>query len=861
MCTIKDMAHAIEREVELKLYGYQTSFVKAEFVGQNHLYKLLPSERTRAKFEDIVGLLRKSVKTSGFCYQIPESQVPKAKLESQNIIGIVNFFERDKSGKKSRKNSSGEKEYFVQLKKEIQPGHLLCVAPSIRQETFQIFALERLCGQTLATNEALREKVNRLHGEHPLQISPKLSELADEQEISSEKFEVPRLGENEFLLLTDNQRKGADEQRRFVEIALATPDFAFLEGPPGSGKTTVIVELLHQLIKRRKRILLVASTNVAVDNILEKLYEIDGGSMANFCAKRYGDSDNSKVSFAAKKFIPQNFAATESELLKKRLGKISFPSDEQKFLSEKGNVKDNPMLYEILEANAPIVAGTTFGAAIPEIQKLVPKTLTQMFLSQEPPFDYLILDESSKTTFQEFLVPAILCKHWIIVGDIRQLPPYVDSADLAYNLRICYPEKDEDRKSFTAASDALLVSKNSGKQQVCILIEKESEYDSYLYKKFAAENKILIADADKESERELLPFASIILGSVKSFVQNRGWISPRITTVRTAKDPETGRDLHEDKMQEWIAIARYNREKVFKRFSENFPKEWHDEMSWRIVRLFEQRDNVINVHNDKRVDLQKEIEKLIPDIGGSRDETKRQLEIFKQVYLPSCMELFLRGFGAFKTLQLFRGLPKEFLDPRKILLSYQHRSHPDIAEIASEEFYENRAMKSSEEIRQHRTHKVTERYGKSHNFWADVRGYFDARNRNAKEQKWIENDLKNLVKYAPPQKKLSVAVLSFYKEQAEELKKLCKKVFKGKKNILYAAGSVDSFQGHEADIVFLSYANNHPTCFIEAPNRLNVAITRARYMMIHVGNWNAMAKASGSLGRITNKLKSVTQKF
>ena len=66
-------------------------------------------------------------------------------------------------------------------------------------------------------------------------------------------------------------RDGTEEQRRFVSIALGTQDFAVLEGPPGSGKTTAICELIVQLLQQEKRILLVASMHVAVDNVLERL--------------------------------------------------------------------------------------------------------------------------------------------------------------------------------------------------------------------------------------------------------------------------------------------------------------------------------------------------------------------------------------------------------------------------------------------------------------------------------------------------------------------------------------------------------------------------------------------------------------
>ena len=41
-------------------------------------------------------------------------------------------------------------------------------------------------------------------------------------------------------------------------------------------------------------------------------------------------------------------------------------------------------------------------------------------------FDTLILDEASRVTDPELLVPAVRARRWILVGDERQLPPYVD---------------------------------------------------------------------------------------------------------------------------------------------------------------------------------------------------------------------------------------------------------------------------------------------------------------------------------------------------------------------------------------------------------------------------------------------------
>ena len=51
-------------------------------------------------------------------------------------------------------------------------------------------------------------------------------------------------------------------------------------------------------------------------------------------------------------------------------------------------------------------------------------------------FDYMIIDESSKTTFQAFLVPAMLAKKWILVGDIKQLSPFIEQSHIVHNLNV-----------------------------------------------------------------------------------------------------------------------------------------------------------------------------------------------------------------------------------------------------------------------------------------------------------------------------------------------------------------------------------------------------------------------------------------
>ena len=60
-------------------------------------------------------------------------------------------------------------------------------------------------------------------------------------------------------------------QQDAVRFALAAPDIAILHGPPGTGKTTTLAEVIFQAVERGDRVLACAPSNTAVDNLLERL--------------------------------------------------------------------------------------------------------------------------------------------------------------------------------------------------------------------------------------------------------------------------------------------------------------------------------------------------------------------------------------------------------------------------------------------------------------------------------------------------------------------------------------------------------------------------------------------------------------
>ncbi len=62
-----------------------------------------------------------------------------------------------------------------------------------------------------------------------------------------------------------------DAQREAIRFALSAEDIAIIHGPPGTGKTTSVVEFIRQAVARGEKVLACAPSNTAVDNLLERL--------------------------------------------------------------------------------------------------------------------------------------------------------------------------------------------------------------------------------------------------------------------------------------------------------------------------------------------------------------------------------------------------------------------------------------------------------------------------------------------------------------------------------------------------------------------------------------------------------------
>lgn len=607
-------------------------------------------------------------------------------------------------------------------------------------------------------------------------------------------------------MLTDATRKGADIQRNFIQQALNTKDFALLEGPPGSGKTTTILELIAQIIKQNKRVLLCCSTHVAIDNVLERLKEKNLIEKLNIFPIRVGSEG--ALSEEVKEFRLGDFGRNYENSL---LEKYSVYDDlEQDSNSDENNQGKIGLKFFMQCAN--LVCGTTIGILqypafkIQDDDEVDSKKRNKKTMKPiMPDFDYLIIDESSKTTFEEFLVPAMYAKKWIIVGDTRQLSPFVDRDELVDNISNLALRYNKSNKSF----DSL----ESSYQQACFLL--------YLLAKIYKENSYNIKIAMGVSSRIL----EIIQQEIKIRREEKrdtfGVLNPKLE-VGYIKDLQTS-SYFNNLGKHWIfydenlaekdslcsplksLIPSYfidfsnlsllyqyqyrhkktklmfdNRDRDLESFLKAI-KEYRQERSfaseiaWRLSREFELRTfSDSNKAKNKNQSYTQAIDELLPKSHKDRNLIRKKISSIANIALPSILESLIKGVSDRRSERedsaIRSGFTKDELEKRHSILSTQGRMHADISRFPREQFYkEANALQDLPELEREWSYT---RY-KKRSVWINVDGK-SYRGRNEKEAEILIKELQAFIDFAsknphPLNETWSIAVLSFYKGQTKIL--------------------------------------------------------------------------------------------
>ncbi|XP_048774514.1 DNA-binding protein SMUBP-2-like [Ostrea edulis] len=221
-----------------------------------------------------------------------------------------------------------------------------------------------------------------------------------------------------------------ESQQGAVQFALAQPEVAIIHGPPGTGKTTTVIEIIIQAIKQGNKVLACAPSNIAVDNLLERLAlhrqkVIRLGHPARVLPhiQKYSldailsSSDETRLVEDVRKDLDKNLCTIRRTRDRGEKQKLR---EDIKFLRKELMQREEAASKEILKRADVVLATLTSADGSGPIKYLDKKH-----------FDLVVIDECSQAVEAACWIPLLRAPRCVLAGDHLQLPPTILSKEAA----------------------------------------------------------------------------------------------------------------------------------------------------------------------------------------------------------------------------------------------------------------------------------------------------------------------------------------------------------------------------------------------------------------------------------------------
>ena len=218
-------------------------------------------------------------------------------------------------------------------------------------------------------------------------------------------------------------------QRDAIAFALSSQDIAIIHGPPGTGKTTTVAEMIRRAVANGQKILACAPSNTGVDNLLDKLVRkglrvVRIGHPARVQEELQAYTLDSLVESDPGMAIVAEMMRESTKIARKAgrftrakpvLGARGDMRQEARRLREDAKLYERQIIKSVIDKADVICATTNFD---PEI------------LGNRH-FDSVVIDEACQST-EPGCWPAIMkADRIILAGDHCQLPPTILSTEAA----------------------------------------------------------------------------------------------------------------------------------------------------------------------------------------------------------------------------------------------------------------------------------------------------------------------------------------------------------------------------------------------------------------------------------------------
>lgn len=625
-----------------------------------------------------------------------------------------------------------------------------------------------------------------------------------------------------------------------VRKATATPHFAVIHGPPGSGKTTVIEQIVTEAVDRGESVLVVSPTHVAVDNVVEKLApKPDDDSLhPSTLPVRYAAKEKKLSELALRYWVgskKQRRAPTISRRLEARL-RAHVPFADRLFAMEATGTAGLAPLSAAIANVEPVKCGTPIGLLSYDPVKL----------ALPGSYGLLVVDEVSKMTLPEFLAIAVKARRWVIVGDPQQLPPYNDAEENAATLDDVIPASLE----VVCSVGAVLERAKPGLRRDARLV-------------------VVCRDPARVAGAIEAHLASVRLDACPPVsVIGDGTPGIVVCTLDQLDDacaflsPSRDRDRHGAAQYRGTVEVLVERGLSVGPFGFGSGPTLVEPRKRAQAIVFETAFNVYHSHPWSQRSCQKlrivsfrnGLSKMLPSAaaiealsleGEGVTPVERRSKIIDAIaerFLVNTVSVYdwLTGTptGVFDVspltaLELFSPVTlREAVRPYVGQLKRQYRMDPSLSAVPRELFYFGEALLDPED-RHARLNRV-----KLMQVAADGPG----REANEAEARAICELLEKVsADKAAQREKRTVMVITPYRQQEEMLNERLDALREkgGLANVDVEVCTLDRCQGREAAFVIVSLVRSTATVFLDMPKRWNVALTRAREGLFVVGDVDA----------------------
>lgn len=208
-------------------------------------------------------------------------------------------------------------------------------------------------------------------------------------------------------------------QERAVNEVLRAKDVAIVHGPPGTGKTTTLVEAIYETLRRESQVLVCAQSNMAVDWISEKL--VDRG----ISVLRIGNPtkvNDKMLSFTYERRFESHPDYPQLWALRKAIRDLraNRRRGDERWHQKMERLKERATELEIR------INGSLFGEA-----RVIASTLVGSAnrLLDGMKFGTLFIDEAAQALEAACWIPMRRVSRVILAGDHCQLPPTVKTVE------------------------------------------------------------------------------------------------------------------------------------------------------------------------------------------------------------------------------------------------------------------------------------------------------------------------------------------------------------------------------------------------------------------------------------------------